>query len=81
MKRGGATKLFRIVFQYKWPPCKAVLESLGSFTLQNLKGGGRKAKEIQALARMIVQEAKQNPRITLKAVLNNLGNAGISVSR
>lgn len=43
-------------------------------------GTSRKPKVTPALPRLVVWEAKKNPRITSKGILNNLSNADNNIS-
>ena len=48
---------------------------------KNIEGRGRKSKVSPRLARKVWREANNNPRITIKALLNNLGESGTKISR
>lgn len=50
-------------------------------TVKNIKGRGRKSKVSDKLARKLVREASNNPRITTKAILTNLKESGTNISR
>ena len=50
-------------------------------TVKNLSGRGRKRKVSAKLARKICREVNNNPRTTTKAVVENLDQVGMKVSR
>ena len=50
-------------------------------TVENLRGRGQKPEVTPALVRKIGREVKKNLRITSKAILVNLGSAGVNVTR
>ena len=50
-------------------------------TVKNLSGRGRKRKVSAKLARKICREVNNNPRTTTKAVIENLDQVGMKVSR
>lgn len=50
-------------------------------TVKNRKGRGRKSKVSDKLARKLVREASNNPRVTTKAILTNLKESGTTISR
>lgn len=54
---------------------------MGCHNVKSLKRRNRKPKVTLALAKMVVQEAKKNPRITTRDILMNLSNSGTNISR
>lgn len=77
MQRGKVTKVFEPVATIP----SIFTKFIAFHTVQNLKGGGRKVKVTSVLLRMIVWDTKENSTITSRAIMNNLSNAGTSISR
>ncbi|KAI3364700.1 hypothetical protein L3Q82_011486, partial [Scortum barcoo] len=73
-KSGKDYKAISKCFQVPVATVQSIIKKYKTLrTVENLRGRDRKPKVTPVLARRIVREVKKNPRITTKAILENLG--------
>ncbi|KAI3374328.1 hypothetical protein L3Q82_005957 [Scortum barcoo] len=72
-KSGKDYKAISKCFQVPVATVQSIIKKYKTFcTVENLRGRGWKPKVTPVLARRIVREVKKNPKITTKAILENL---------
>jgi len=81
-KEGKGYKAISKQFRVPVATIQSIIRKYKEFhTVKNIEGRGRKPKVSPRLARKVWREANNNPRITIKALLNNLGESGTKISR
>ena len=81
-KKGKGCKAISKQFLVPVATVQSIIKKYKKFhTVGNLVGRGWKSKVSPHLARKVLQEASNNPRITTKAILKNLSESGTQISR
>ena len=81
-KEGKGYKAISKQFQVPVATIQSIIRKYKEFhTVRNVGGRGRNPKVSPRLARQVWREANNNPRITIKGLLNNLGESGTKISR